>query len=228
MEVSHLTCRLCLSVTDFNVSLFGSYCRKTNMLDKILVCLKLVIEETDHLHTICYKCAESIERFYDFIAFVKKTQTKLCDNERFEPKSFKEPPADINRRHVTSYVREQVFDADYTFSFLEMSNNDEKKEAKISSPFFSYFSPPNVVLKSSEPRMWKTPRPRSDDIQKTERKKPDLQNKIERPRQHSRDLFESQSQDAEEVDTRCLDWKLTPDENIMRRVRQKCFGPSDF
>ncbi|CAH2060534.1 unnamed protein product, partial [Iphiclides podalirius] len=134
-------------------------------------------------------------------------------------------------RHVTSYVREQVYDADYTFSFLERSNFDDKKEAKSSSPYFSYFSPPNVILKqSNEPTAWKTPRSRCDDGPNAKVKREDSLKrhcKTQRPRHHSRDLFESQSQDVDE-DLKSFDWKPIPDGNIIKRVREKCFGRSDF
>lgn len=188
------------------------------MVDKILVCLKLVIEETDTLDTICYKCAENVERYYNFIMFVKKSQTKLV-----LPRPNVDPPS----RRVTSYVREQVFDAaDYTFSFLEMP--EEKKEAKPSSPFFSYFSP-HVMMKQSEgDHVWKTPRSLEKQELKNDKNSVKRQCKPTRSRHHSRDLFESQSQDVEESEPRSLDWKLTPDDNILKRVRDKCFGRSDF
>ncbi|XP_028178487.1 uncharacterized protein LOC114365949 [Ostrinia furnacalis] len=234
MEISRKSCRLCLSETEFNVSLFGNYCRRTNMIEKILVCLKLVIEDSDTLDTICYKCAESVERYYDFVARVKKCQTRYKDTcHEHEPRqrSMELSPTHV-KRHVTSYVREQVYDADYTFSFLEMPNNDEKKESKVSSPFFSYFSPPNVLAKQPcvEP-MWKTPKPRESSPKKellneNRYKRPYKPEK--RSRHHSRDLFESQSQDVEEPEPKSLDWKLTPDDNLIKRVREKCFGRSDF
>lgn len=208
MEITRKSCRICLTESEFNASLFGSYCRRTSMVDKILVCLKLVIEETDKLDTICYKCAENVERYYNFIMSVKKCQTKLVARPNVEP---------LNRR-VTSYVREQVFDAaDYTFSFLEIP--EEKKETRPPSPFFSYFSPPAVMKQSDGDHAWKTPRTlekKSDKVKKS------------KPRQFSRDLFESQSQDVEEPEQSSLSWKLTPDDNILKRVRDKCFGRSDF
>lgn len=231
MDISRQACRLCLSITDFNISLFSSYCEKCNMLDKILVCLKLIIEKTDYLTTICYKCADNVERYYDFITFVKKSQTKLKGAEMCNQSLNNEPNLNITRRHVTSYVRE-VIDADYTFSFLDISKNEDKKESNTSSPFFSYFSPPNMLVKPSvEPCLWKT-RARSNDI-KNETKSEPLKNelkrcRLERPRHHSIDLFESQSQDVEETELRSLDWKLTPDESLFKRVRDKCFGRSDF
>ncbi|GBO99817.1 hypothetical protein EVAR_74222_1 [Eumeta japonica] len=45
----------------------------------------------------------------------------------------------------------------------------------------------------------------------------------------SRDIFESPSntQDAE-IEPRTFDWKLTPDENVMRKIRERYFGRSDF
>ncbi|KAJ8707346.1 hypothetical protein PYW08_010598 [Mythimna loreyi] len=222
MEISRKSCRLCLTETDFNVSLYSTYGRRTNMVDKILVSLKIVIEEADFLNTICYRCAENVERYYDFVMFIKKSQTKLVEPQRKVENS-------VNRRLIASYVREQVYDADYTFSFLD---NEEKKEPKSSSPFFSYFSPPNMLIKRTEEEpVWKTPKPRREDAEKHELRQNDKlkrQYKPERPRHHSRDLFESQSQDVEEPDLKPLDWKLTPDDNIIKRVRDKCFGRSDF
>lgn len=230
MEISRKSCRLCLSETEFNVSLFGNYCRRTNMIEKILVCLKLVIEDSDTLSTICYKCAENVERYYDFVARIKKCQSQFKENREHESRRSMELSPPHVKRHVTSYVREQVYDADYTFSFLEMPNNEEKKEAKVSSPFFSYFSPPNVVVKQNEP-VWKTPKPRECSPKKELMN----ENRYKRPykpekrsRHHSRDLFESQSQDLEEPEPKSLDWKLTPDDNLIKRVREKCFGRSDF
>lgn len=219
MELSRRSCRLCLTETDFNVSLYSSYCRKTNMIDKILVCLKIVIEETDGVDTICYKCANNVEKYYDFITFVKKSQTKLASGYENRQRSFDNSTNFTNRRHVTSYVREQVVDADYTFSFLE--NVDEKKEPQTSSPFFSYFSPPNAIRKQSN-ETWKSPR-NVQDIKKENLKRP-----CKESRHNSRDLFESQSQDIGDEGPRSLDWKLTPDENILKRIRDKCFGRSDF
>lgn len=229
MEISRKSCRLCLSETEFNVSLNGNYCRRTNMKDKILVCLKLVIEDRDLLDSICFKCAENVERYFEFVMNIKKSQM-LYPKEIREPRqrSMECSPSQV-KRHVTSYVREQVFDADYTFSFLEVPNNEEK-ESKVSSPFFSYFSPPNVLLKQScEPvTMWKTPKPRDDSPKKELiREKCKRPYRAEKPpRHHSRDLFESQSQD--EGEPKSLDWKLTPDDNLIKRVREKCFGRSDF
>lgn len=217
MELSRKSCRLCLTETDFNVSLYSNYCRKTNMIDKILVCLKIVIEETDSVNTICYKCANSVEKYYDFITYIKKSQTKLASGYENRQRTFDDSPNLTNRRHVTSYVREQVIDADYTFSFLE--NGDGKKEPQVSSPFFSYFSPPNVLHKQSN-ETWKSPRT-VHDIKKENFKRP-----CNKSKHNSRDLFESQSQDIGEP--RSLDWKLTPDENILKRIRDKCFGRSDF
>lgn len=217
MELSRKSCRLCLTETDFNVSLYSNYCRKTNMIDKILVCLKIIIEEVDSVSTICYKCANNVEKYYDFITYIKKSQTKLASGYENRQRSFYDSPNLTNRRHVTSYVREQVIDADYTFSFLE--NNDEKKEPQTSSPFFSYFSPPNTLRKQSK-EPWET---RAVQDKKKEN--------FKRPKestQSSRDLFESQSQNLGDGEPRSLDWKLTPDDNILKRIRDKCFGRSDF
>lgn len=232
MEVSRSFCRLCLSESEFNVSLFGSFSRRVNLLDKILVCLKLVIEDSDFLNTVCYKCVDNVERYYDYITFIKKCQTKLGSRDIYERQRNDPPGNPMNMRHVTSYVREQVYDADYTFSFLERSNIDEKKETKASSPYFSYFSPPNLIIRqSNEPTAWKTPLSRCEEGPNAKMRRedgPKRHCKTERPRQHSRDLFESQSQDADELDARPFDWKPIPDSNIIKRVREKCFGRSDF
>lgn len=233
MEITRKSCRLCFSESEFNVSLHGTYCRRSNMIDKILVCLKLVIEDHDIFDTICFKCAENVERYYDFVMNIKKCQTRYPkDVHEPRPRSIECSPSQINRRHVTSYVREQVYDADYTFSFLELPNNEEKKESKLSSQFFSYFSPPSVLIKQScDPvTAWKTPKPhvspKKEMLRENRLKKPYKCEKPPRPRHHSRDLFESQSQDEGEPKT--LDWKLTPDDNLIKRVREKCFGRSDF
>lgn len=218
MELSRKSCRLCLTETDFNVSLYSNYCRKTNMIDKILVCLKIVIEETDSVNTICYKCANNVEKYYDFITYIKKSQTKLASGYENRQRSFDDSLNLTNRRHITSYVREQVVDADYTFSFLE---NEEKKEPQASSPFFSYFSPPKALRKQSN-ETWKPPRT-VKEIKKENFKRP-----CKESRQNSRDLFESQSQDIGDGEPISLDWKLTPDENILKRIRDKCFGRSDY
>ncbi|CAG5037455.1 unnamed protein product [Parnassius apollo] len=228
MALSRCSCRICLSENEFNVSLFGSFCRRTNMLDKILVCLKLVIEESDYLNTICYNCVNKIENYYDFITFVKKCQTKLGNREMYERQR------NINT-NATSNVREQVYDTDSTFSFLVMSNTEDKEDVKSSSPFFSYFSPPNVLIKqSNEPSSWKTPRSLDDSLNiKIKRedncKKKNCKNfRTGRSSHHSRDLFESQDTEEQEVSRpNSLDWKL-PDNNIIKRVREKCFGRSDF
>lgn len=228
MEISRKSCRLCLSETEFNVSLFGSYSQRTNLVNKILVCLKLGIEESDILNTICYRCAENVERYHDFIMFIKKSQTKLVEPKRKVENS-------VNRRLIASYIQEQVFDADYSFSFLERPEwNEEKKDTKTSSPFFSYFSPPEsnlLVKRSTEEPVWKAPKPRNDDVMNHVLKQDDKvkrPRRSERPRHHSRDLFESQSQDVDEADFRTIDWKLTPDDDIIKRVRDKCFARSNF
>lgn len=221
MELSRKSCRLCLTETDFNVSLYSNYCRKTNMIDKILVCLKIVIEESDSVNTICYKCANNVEKYYDFINYVKRSQTKLASGYENRQRSLENSPNVTNRRHVTSYVREQVIDADYTFSFVE--NGKEKKEHQASSPFFSYFSPPDALQRREQPNeTWKSPRT-VQDIKKDNFKRPRKEF-----RHKSRDLFDSQSQDLVEEEPKSLDWKLTPDENILKRIRDKCFGRSDF
>lgn len=231
MEVSRKSCRLCLNETEFNISLFSNHSRKTGLIEKILVCLKLSVDETDFLTTVCYKCANNVEKYYDFIAFVKKTQAKLqkpdCDPRQRSWELKGSPTSHVNQRHVTSYVREQVIDADYSFSFLEVPNHEERKEQQCSSPFFSYFSP-----KQSQEQVWKTPRtPKFCDEKKPEKreikyKKPCKS--ADRSRHNSRDLFESQSQDVEECDSKSFDWKLTPDDTMIKRLREKCFGPSDF
>lgn len=242
MELGKKSCRLCLTETDFNVSLFGSYCRKTNMLDKILVCLRLPIEENENLDTICHKCADNVERYYEFITYIKKAQAKVGSSQRYiEPRHVNTKHENethnvhMNKRLVTSYVREQVFDTDYTFSFLD-APNEEKKETRPSSPLFSYLSPPNVLKDSFKDSLketvWKTPQ------QKTKygsQRSPKRSERIragnrasDRPRHHSRDLFESQSQDVEEHEPRSFDWKLTPEDNIIKRVRENCFGLSNF
>lgn len=224
MELSRKHCRLCVTETDFNVSLYGNYCTKTNMIDKILVCLKIVIEESDRMNTICYKCANSVEKYYDFITYVKQSQTKLASGYENRQRSFDDSLNLTNRRHVTSYIREQVIDADCTFSFRE--HDEEKKEPQTSSPFFSYFSPPNVLRKQSN-ETWKSPRAVVQGTKKETSKRP-CKDSLEGRSCISGDLFESQSQDIVDGEPRSLDWKLTPDENILKRIRNKCFGRSDF
>lgn len=217
MELSRKFCRICVSESEFNVSLFGNYCRRTNMVDKILVCLKIVIEETDTLDTICYKCAENLERYYDFITFVRKSQTKLEKPRQLEDSL-------NNRRRVASiHVNEQVIDADYTFSFFEIP---EEKKAKPSTPMFPYFSPPSKVMKQGNEPIWKTPR----DVEKRDNflcqhKHPQ---RPRQTRQQSRDLFESQSLEAEEPKSQ--EWNLASrdNNNILKRLKDKCFGWSDF
>ncbi|KAJ2939432.1 hypothetical protein O0L34_g10864 [Tuta absoluta] len=219
MEMARKACRLCLSETDFNIPIHSAYCRKTNMIDKILVCLKIVIEETDITSTICYQCAHNVEKYYEYLIYVKKAQARQT-NEFERPFCEAVPQPQVNRR-VTSYVREQVIDDDYTFSFLEIP--EEKKEP-ASSPFFSYFSPLN--RNQANETLWKTPRPAAKEVKKEDFKKP-----RKAARQHSRDFFESQSQEAEEQDARdprSLEWKLTPDDNIIKRVKDKFFGRSEF
>lgn len=245
MEVSRKSCRLCLSETEFNVSLFGNYCCKTNMLDKILVCLRLPIEKNESLSTICHRCAENVERYYDFITSIKKAQTKLGYGKNDSPPrnsgmkiKHENKNIQLNQRLVT--VREQVIDADYTFSFLDTSNFGEKNVPKSSSPFFSYFSPPNPRKESlnkleENGGIWKTPQQKlSKDSQRQQKqlsekfRKYDKFRKDERPRHLSGDLFDSQSQNVEEPEPKSVDWRLTPDDNIIKRVREKCFGLSDF
>lgn len=233
MELSRSSCRLCLSESEFNVSLFGSFSRRANLLDKILVCLKLVVEESDFLNTICYKCVDSVERYYDYITFIKKCQTKVDSVEIYKRQRSDPPASPINMRRVTSYVREEVYNADCTFSFLERSKIVEKTETKASSPFFSYFSQPKRIIKqSNEPTAWKTPLSRCEESPNAKMRREDNFKKNckgERPRHHSRDLFESQSQDADDQDARTFDWKPIPStSNIIKKVREKCFGRSDF
>lgn len=219
MELSRKCCRLCVTETDFNISLYSNYCRKTNMIDKILVCLKIIIEETDRVNTICYKCANSVEKYYDFITFVRKSQIKQASGNENRQRTVDDSLNLANGYHVTSYVREQAVDADYTFSFLE--NTDEKKEPMVSSPFFSYFSPPSALRKHSKETL-KSPRTVQDI------KKENFKRTGKESIRISGDLFESQSQDKDEGEPRSLDWKLTPDENILKRIRDKCFGRSEF
>lgn len=219
MELSshRKTCRICITETDFNISLFSNYSRNANLLKKITTCLKLEIEETDYLDAICYKCAENIERYYDFVNFVKKAQTKLPE--------FKAEPA-LQRHNVrlSSYVREQVVDADYTFSVFELlEDNENKKEIKPSSPLFSYFSPITT-------NVWKTPNEkhdqRNDVVLNRQRQCKTEKAAIRLPK--SRDLFDSQSQNIKEPEPRSLDWNLTPDDSIMKQIQDKWFRRSDF
>ncbi|VVD05659.1 unnamed protein product [Leptidea sinapis] len=190
------------------------------MIEKIYECLKLIIEKTDCLNTICYKCAENIETYHNFLMSVKKSQSSF-DNYSMKIRKIKNHN-NINRGHFTSYVREQVVEADYSFSFLNESNYMDKKETKQSSPFFSYFSPPNPTMfikQSNESRK----RLRYD----SQNDNRDVKRKVEKPKHLSADIFESQSQDCDEVDFRRPLWKLTPDDGLIRRVRDKCFGRSD-
>lgn len=220
MQVSSKSCRLCLSESEFNVSLFGTFSRKINLIDKIFMCLKITLEETDILKSICYKCTENIERYYDFITHVKKSQRRFIDKRQSAESSF------VKRHLVSSFVHEEVYDADYTFSFLDILN-EKQPENKPSSTLFSYFSPPpnEFIKRSTEEYMRKTPKQSHVFLNKDEKKikKP---HKPKKPRHLSRDLFESQSQDVKESMT--FDWKLTPDDNIMKQIRDKCFGRSDF
>ncbi|OWR53026.1 hypothetical protein KGM_214477 [Danaus plexippus plexippus] len=194
------------------------------MLEKILICLKILINESDYLTTICYRCAGSVEKHYEFVVQVKTLQSKINSLER----SNRFETSNVNRRHVTSYVREEVIDADYTFSFLDVSKNEEKKEPKPSSPFFSYFSSPNLPKQSNDRCIWKTPRSCISDQKEIKSEETHKKCKKDKTKHHSRDLFESQSQDFEEPDSRSLDWKLTPDESLIKRVREKCFGRLDY
>ena len=166
MDMSRQACRLCLTTTDFNISLFSSYCRKSNMLGKILVCLNLVVEETDQLTTICSRCANKVERFYGFIMFSKQSQTKLDtvtkSNQNFDNEA-------TMHCHITSHMampnaRRQVVDANYTFSFLDISKNEDQKEVETSTPF-SYSSPKGLSKPSIEQCLWNT-RARFNDIKK--------------------------------------------------------------
>ncbi|CAG4985239.1 unnamed protein product [Colias eurytheme] len=158
---------------------------------------------------------------------VKKSQNLYDKQENESRRNINGVNHSINR-HVTSYVREQVIDADYTFSFLEMSHNEDRKENKQSSPLFSYFSPPNVLIKQSNEPKWKTPRIRLENINKEEDKRDVyFKRKLDKPKHLSADIFESQS-DLEETDFKRPELKLTPDENLIKRVREKCFGRSDF
>ncbi|KOB74406.1 Uncharacterized protein OBRU01_05290 [Operophtera brumata] len=185
------------------------------MIDKILVCLKIVIEETDNLDTICYKCAENIERYYNFIMSVKKSQTKIVEPRQAEP---------LGRRHVTSYVREEIIDADQTF-FAHLP--DEKEEPKSSSPFFSYFSPA-AVQQSNGDHVWINPRSLDKQERRNDKMKRQCKpNKQVKPSHNSLDLFESQSQDVES-EPRSLEWMLKADNSVLQRVRNKCFGRTDF
>lgn len=218
MEVARPNCRICLCNTDFKISIFSSFCKNINIVDKILVCLKLIVEETDSITTICYKCVENIEKFYEFLTYVKKSQTKF-DNSGWN-REINE--TNVNRRRI-SYVREEVIDADYTFSFLNISKNEDLKERKQSTPFFSFFPPQNVIKQTEEQSLWKRFHPHNDGKINDSKKV-----KMEKSRRLSRDIFDSQSQDIEEADMKSLDWKLTPEDNILKRVRAKCFGRIGF
>ncbi|CAH4023886.1 unnamed protein product [Pieris brassicae] len=180
------------------------------MIDKILVCLKIVIEKTDRQNTICYKCAENVERFYDFITTVKKWQCVFDKQEHFSRR-----PTSINT-HITSYIREEVVDADCTFSCMELRRNNENKETKQSSPFFSYFAPPPPFQ-----RAYENSRTRSQNIQIEDC----LKRKPEKPKQLSGDIFESQP-DFEELDR--SQWKLSHDQSLMKKIKEKCFGRSEY
>lgn len=214
MDISRFTrnsCRLCLTESDFNVSLFGTYARKTHIVEKILATMKIVIEDTDPLTTICYKCAGNVERYYDFITVIKKSQNRLNCNQRERNLGLLDES--INRRRV-SYVREELEASDFTFSFLEIP---EEKREKSSSPLFSYISPQKPLVKK-ETDVWKTPR----EVGQNKRFEcEDKSCEKKRQRNCSRDMFETQSQEEEQP--KGFDWKLTPDDNIIKRVRAK-FG----
>lgn len=215
MEIASKMCRLCLSESNFNVSLYGSFCQRNHIVKKINICLNIVVEENDFLTTICYKCTENIERYHSFILLIQNSQHKLN-----EPRQKKET---INS-HVTSYVRKQVYDdADYTFSFLDMPKNTVKDDHKSSSPMFSYFSPSNTAVKRSADRSWKAPQ-----IIETRQslKRGKLSVKSEQPRHLSRDLFESQSQEVEEP--RNLETAVSPENNIINKIRHMCFKKTNF
>ncbi|CAH2243964.1 jg1993 [Pararge aegeria aegeria] len=201
------------------------------MLGKILACYDLVIKKSDNLTYICYNCAANVEKYYESITLVKKSQEKVCNSGKANHRS-QNTNDKANTRVSTSYLREQVTDADYTFSFLDVSFSKEIAEEpkqSNSSAFFSYFSSPNV--NNNDSYKWKTPKtrsPRYGDV-KSEKKREEKRSNLEKSRRRqSKDLFESQSSVDDEFRNVSMDWKLTPDEDIIRRVREKCFGRSDF
>lgn len=209
--MSKALCRLCLSEDEFNVSLFGSFCRRNNMIEKINSCLNIVIKRNDRLETICYKCAENIQNFYNFIELVKEAQISVHSSDRSDKK---------NRKYVP-----KLFDMDDTFSFQDVDDNVDKKMP--SSPLFSYFSPPNAPVKKTPNNKWKMPQIRCGNLISPDVKRENCLAKSNKRKQCSRDLFDSQSQELEE-ETKLQDTKGKTDDKIIKKIRQTCYMNVDF
>ncbi|CAF4924276.1 unnamed protein product [Pieris macdunnoughi] len=174
MDIYPEPCRICLSVSEFNVSLSGRYCTKRNMIAKILLYLKIIIAKTDRLKTICYKCMVSIEQIDDFITTITQSQNNF-DKHYSRPKS-RSPSISVT-------------------SFAQQENNAILK-MKQSSPFFSY-SPLNILVKPSN-HQFLTFDTRLHNV-KIDNQNDNLQMNPEASKHLSVDIFESQS-DHEDVD----------------------------
>ncbi|CAH4032777.1 unnamed protein product [Pieris brassicae] len=149
------------------------------MIAKILLYLKIIIEKTDRLKTICFKCTVRIEQIHDFITTITQSQN------HFE-KHYSRPKSPSPNIRVTS--------------FAEQENNAFLK-LKQSSPFFSY-SPLNILVKPSN-HQFLTSGTRLHNVQKDIQNDNLLMNPGE-SEQLSVDIFESQS-DQDDVDLKRQD-----------------------
>lgn len=227
MDNSRKMCRICYSESEFNILLSSNYCHKTKLLEKIHVCLNnsITIDEDDYASTICYKCTENVERYYDFVTKVKKAQQQSQTGKYKKETRHGDVIRDANVHTRHTYVREEIIDAaDLTFSFLEMSNDYEEKKEKNSSLLFSYpsdnaINDSFVDFKKKTPS-WKTPKQIRYDTRKPSATPKYSGNK--KRGYYSDDIFDTQTQEGESQFK--PNWKLTPDENIITKIRNKCFG----
>lgn len=246
MDKNRKCCRLCLTENEFNVSLYSNYCRKSNMHDKIMVCLKIPIEKHEYYDTVCHRCTNNVEMYYQFIKEVEDGQAQIHSRSRRPESRSRHIEGNqgmlmSGHRRVAARLHDQTFEAaEYTFSYLELPGKpEEKKPIKNSSPIFSYTTQNNYSQRSPKKasQSWKSsklisPYELRSSLKQDTGTKLNKQVKLDiikdkKPRGHSRDIFESQSQEVEESQLG-FDWKIAPDQNIMKRIRNKIFGHSDF
>lgn len=132
-----LKCRICLSDDELQVSVFSAYAKKSNIYNKIKICLPIKIDKNDFLpKTICYECLKGINSFYDF--FCKSISSEQILKNKPVPGKIieKELMAKITypQKQLINRISENVVSID---NYDENSNFVESEPSEIPSYYIN-------------------------------------------------------------------------------------------
>lgn len=236
MNFPEKCCRLCSLETDFNIPLFSNYCQRTKMLEKIFVCLKISITDQDRRSLICYKCATNVEKYYEFISCITDAQIHRKNNGiKFSPNN-NNKRVKIDLSNVESSVKDTFFDDPEMLSLFVKSQRNEILD-KSNSRCFSFASSTKFNDSfENEPGEVQAVRPLKQDTNGLYKfgamQQPVINDQLQDQRQsrhhvHSLDIFDSQSEDVTQSQLRS-EWKINPDKNIIKKIRDECFSHLNF